>query len=86
MLFIQSPNATLNNGNVINGTAGSTLDGAIYLPNGQLTFSGTSGAMTKCAMVVVNQAIFSGTTHLQNNTTGCTADQTVVGKAVRLVG
>jgi hypothetical protein len=37
-------------------------------------------------MVVVNQAIFSGTTHLQNNTTGCQADQTVPGKAVRLVG
>ena len=86
MLFIQAANAATENGSNINGTAGSSFDGTMYFPKGQLTFNGTSGAMTKCAMVVAYTAIFGGNTNLQNSTTGCTANQTKKTKSIRLIG
>lgn len=85
MLFIQSSNATADNSNEINGSNTSSYDGAIYFPKGNITFTGSSGNMTKCAMVVAYTATFSGNTNLQNNTTGCTAATTVTNKQVRLV-
>jgi hypothetical protein len=57
----------------------------MYFPNGEVQFNGTTGAMTKCAMVVAWTVDISGNTNLQNNTTGCTANQTVSVKVVRLV-
>jgi hypothetical protein len=85
MLLIQSPNASANNGNTINGTANSKLDGAFYLPNGQVNFTGTAGDETKCAMVVARQVVFSGNANFQNNTTGCVANTKVKGKEIKLV-
>jgi Flp pilus assembly protein TadG len=85
MLFIQAANAPANNGNTINGTATSKLDGAFYFPNGQVTFTGTSGDETKCAMVVARQVVFSGNANFQNNTTGCVANEKVKGKEIKLV-
>lgn len=85
MLFIQSANAAADNNNTLNGTAGSFFDGAMYFPKGSVSFNGTSGAMTKCAMVVAYTAVFSGTTNLQNTTSGCKAAITVKGKAIRLI-
>jgi Flp pilus assembly protein TadG len=90
MLFIQSSSATQNNLNKINGNSGSYFDGAIYLPNGQVQFNGTSGAMTQCAMVVAWTADFGGNTNLQNSLTrpdgtACQDNTTVTAKVVRLV-
>lgn len=86
MLLIQSANATnINNSHTFNGTATSFFDGAIYIPKQQVTFSGNTGAMTKCAMVVARRVEFAGNANMQNNTTGCTANTTVKGKTIRLI-
>jgi Flp pilus assembly protein TadG len=85
MLSIQSANAAADNVNTIDGTSTSFFDGAFYFPKGNVTFTGTSGATTKCAMVVAYTVVFSGNTNLQNNTTGCSANITVPGKAIRLI-
>ncbi|MEO7240655.1 MAG: pilus assembly protein TadG-related protein [Sphingomicrobium sp.] len=85
MLFIQAANATAENSNTINGNNGSGFDGAMYFPNGNLTFTGSSSAATKCAMVVAWRIDMTGNTNMQNNTTGCTANRTVTGKKIRLV-
>lgn len=86
MLFIQSPNATVDNLNEINGNNTAKYDGAMYFPKGQITFTGSSGAMTKCAMVVGKKVDFSGSSNLQNDVVGCKANKTVTGKKIRLVG
>jgi hypothetical protein len=86
MLFIQSTNAALENDNTINGNASSSFDGAFYMPNGQVSFTGSSAAATKCAMVIGYILNFTGNTALQNTTSGCTANTTVQGKAVKLFG
>jgi hypothetical protein len=85
MLFIQSSSATTNNLNKFNGTSSSTFDGAMYFPKGEVQFNGTTGAMTKCVMVVSWTVDISGNANLQNNTTGCTANEQVSDFFIRLV-
>lgn len=85
MLYIQSSQAATNNGNTINGDSNSKFDGAMYFPNGQVSFTGGTADTTKCAMVVARQVAFSGNSNLQNNTTGCTAATTAKGKEIKLV-
>jgi len=86
MVMIQSPNAAAGNSNEIKGNNGTKLDGAIYFPKGSMKFTGSSSPATKCAMIVSYRVDFSGNTDIQNNTAGCTADTTVKGRIVRLVG
>jgi len=85
MLFIQSSSASTNNTNTISGDASSKFDGAFYLPNGQVKFSGNNNATTKCAMVIGYTIEFSGNSDLQNNTTGCTANTTATIQQVKLI-
>jgi hypothetical protein len=85
MLFIQAASATTDNLNEINGNSTSSYDGAMYFPNGNVTFTGSSGNMTKCVMVVSYTATFNGNTNLQNNVTGCKANTTVPGYVIKLV-
>jgi len=85
MLMIQSNAATAGNGYQVNGNNGANLDGANNFPKGNLNFTGSSSAATKCAMIVGFHVDFGGNTDIQNNTTGCTANSTVTGKVVRLV-
>jgi hypothetical protein len=85
MLFIQSSNAAADNVNNFNGTSASNYDGTMYFPKGQISFNGTSGQTTKCATVVGYTVAFAGNTNLQNNTTNCDNNQTIPGKAIRLI-
>lgn len=75
---------------IINGNNTSFYDGAMYFPNGTATFSGSSGAMTQCAMVVANYVDFTGNSNVQNSLTrpdgtACSNATQVSGKAVRLI-
>lgn len=85
MLILQAANADPTNVSKINGDNGSAFDGAIYMPKGNVEFTGSSAGATKCAMVVSYTVTFSGSTNIQNDTIGCEADTTVSAKAVRLV-
>jgi len=85
MLLMQSPSAANIAGNVINGSSGLSLDGRIYFPNQQMTFTGSAGASTKCAMVVARRVEFAGSTNIQNNTTGCHHNDQVAGQMIRLI-
>lgn len=86
MLFIQSTNAAVDNVNNINGTSTSKWDGSLYFPKGKVSFTGTGGSTTKCLMVVSKKIDFSGTSDIQNNVSGCYANQKKPGKVIRLVG
>jgi Flp pilus assembly protein TadG len=85
MLLMQSASASNVDGNIINGNNGSSFDGSIYFPNQGFTFTGSSGAATKCAMVVTRRVTFSGNSDIQNNTTGCVAPTKVKGKVIKLI-
>lgn len=86
MLFI----GTGADDNNVTGNAGSYYDGAMYFPKSAVNFSGDSGSMTQCAMVVANYVNFGGNANLQNTLTRpdgkpCKAATQVTGKAVRLI-
>jgi Flp pilus assembly protein TadG len=86
MLFI----GTGANDNTVNGNIGSFYDGAMYFPNSAVNFSGNSGTMTQCAMVVGKYVNFSGNSNLQNvlerpDGSPCQAASQVSGKSVRLI-
>lgn len=86
MLMIQSASATWsNNANIINGNSDTLFDGAMYFPKQGVKLSGSTGAITKCAMIVGKRVEFEGNADLQNNTTGCTANTKVLGKIIRLI-
>ena len=88
MLFLQAPGATADS--TFNGTNSSYFDGALYFPNTNVTFNGTSGASTQCTMVVSYTATFAGNTNLQNSltrpdNTPCQNNTTVHAHKIALV-
>lgn len=85
MLLVQAPGALVGNNNTINGDNLTALDGAIYFPRGDLTFTGSSAGATQCAMVVAYTVDFSGNANVQNDVSSCDADTRVRGKKVRLI-
>lgn len=85
MAIIQSANATTGNNNTINGDNGTSIDGAVYFPRGDVSFSGSTGQAFQCAMIVGYTVEFTGSSTIQNDTSSCTADTQVTHKRVRLV-
>ena len=86
LLLMQSASAANStNANTINGNSTSSFDGTIYFPKQEVKFSGSSGAQTKCAMVVARRVNFEGNANIQNNTTGCVANSKVKGKVIKLI-
>ena len=75
----------LNNCNLINGNASSTLTGAIYVPNQQLTFTGTSGMSTHCLQMVALTLQFNGNSAIDNVCPPTGGSHSFAGKKVRLV-
>ena len=87
MVLVQSANADPGNNNIINGGAGTALDGAIYFPNGDLTFSGDNAGAFQCAMIVGYTVEFTGSTEIQNDLTpaDCDADTQAQHVKIRLI-
>ncbi|MBA3835387.1 MAG: hypothetical protein H0X53_06015, partial [Sphingomonas sp.] len=86
----QSPGAATGNNNTINGNNNSMLDGAVYFPSGDLTFTGSSAAATQCAMIVAYTVEFTGSSNIQNDLVRpdgepCVAATQVQGKKIRLI-
>ncbi|MBA2636248.1 MAG: hypothetical protein H0U83_06125 [Sphingomonas sp.] len=66
------------------------LDGAVYFPSGDLTFTGSSAAATQCAMIVAYTVEFTGSSNIQNDLVRpdgepCVAATQVQGKKIRLI-
>ena len=75
----------LNNCDLINGNASSTLQGAMYFPNQQLTFTGTTGMSTNCLQMVALTLQFSGNSAINNSCPAGSASHAFDGQKVRLV-
>lgn len=55
-----------NSPNKINGGSSSKYEGAIYLPNQQVTYNGNSSADVKCMQLVAKRVYFSGNANISN--------------------
>lgn len=85
MLFYQSRNATSGNSVLINGNATSALEGALYFPEANLTFSGTSGMTTNCMQIVAKDVQFTGNSSIANTCSSTEGGKDFTGRKVRLV-
>lgn len=70
----------------INGNTGSELNGAIYMPSGDLDYSGNfSGGGGGCTQIVTRRVTFSGNSSLQVNCTAAGTRRIAVGESIALV-
>ena len=54
------------NSSKINGNAGLTINGTIYLPHSELDFRGTAGVTSQCLLLAASKIKFSGNTTFTN--------------------
>jgi hypothetical protein len=81
ILFFQDPMGATSESNIAGGSD-LQLDGIIYMPGGDLSFTGNSGQHADCLLMVANQVTFAGTTSLDNN---CSADYQDLDLSARVV-
>ncbi|WP_067736603.1 TadE/TadG family type IV pilus assembly protein [Novosphingobium naphthalenivorans] len=84
ILFFQDPIGSTSESNIAGGST-LQLDGIVYLPGGDLTFTGNSGQHADCLLMVANQISFSGTTSLDNKCTSDYSDLDMSARVVRVV-
>ena len=65
-IYRDSRAAASNQCCTINGNSNSSLSGAFYFPNDELTFNGTSGMDVKCFQMVAKRLKFTGDSNIIN--------------------
>lgn len=83
--FYQSRTATSGNTVLINGNSSSSLEGALYFPAANLTFSGTTGMTTNCMQIVAKDVQFTGSSTISNTCSSTEGGKDFTGRKVRLV-
>jgi hypothetical protein len=83
ILFFQDPRGNMSN-NQINGGGAMNFFGAVYMPRGNITYSGSSATMSQCIVLIANSVDFAGSTGMTN---GCPKDlkDQVAFRVVRVV-
>lgn len=71
----------------INGNSGSELNGAVYMPSGDLDYSGnfSGGGAGGCTQIVTRRVTFSGNSSLQVNCEAMGTRRIAVGESIALV-
>jgi len=64
-------NITASSPNLINGTSGATITGAVYFPNQQLTYNGNGTGTATCTQFVAKRIYWSGNSGINNFTANC---------------
>ena len=69
----------------INGTAGSTLNGAVYLPSSDLDYSGNFSGTYGCTQIVTRRVTFTGNSSLNVDCSAAGTRRIPVGETIALV-
>lgn len=88
ILVFEDRNSAGSRDNLINGNAATVLNGVIYLPRSNLTFSGTAGVTSQCLLIAARTITLTGTAAMEDFCPPDLANETVVAitpDAVRLV-
>lgn len=80
ILFYQDPAGTATH--TINGGADIDLEGIIYMPTGDLTYSGSATQDAQCLLLITERVKFGGSNNIENN---CNSDVDAVNASVRVV-
>ena len=71
--------------NVVNGNANTVLNGTIYLPVSNLTFSGTASVTSQCLMIAANTITLTGTANMTSFCPAGSSEDTVVANEASTV-
>lgn len=85
MLFYQDRNAALLNTIKINGNSDSVIEGALYFPQADMTYNGTSGQNTACMQLVSRRVTFTGNSAISNTCPSTGGGSSFDGQSIRLV-
>jgi hypothetical protein len=83
ILFFQDGQGNVSNSQ-INGGGTMNFYGAVYMPRGNITYSGSSATTAQCIVLIANSVDFSGNTAMTNNCPKDLKDQ-VAFRVVRVV-
>lgn len=86
VLFYQDRRAQDSGTNKINGNSSSKFQGAIYMPQQEVMFSGTSGMNTNCLQIVSRRVVFTGNNDINNQCPSGSGAASFTGTRVQLVG
>jgi Flp pilus assembly protein TadG len=85
ILFYQDRRATTLATNRINGNSSSVLQGALYFPQQELQFNGTSGMNTRCIQVVARRIDWRGNARIENVCPPASGATSFKGTQIKLV-
>jgi Flp pilus assembly protein TadG len=88
MLVFEDRESEGTNRNTINGNASTILNGTLYFPVSNVTFSGTASVTSQCLMIAANTITLTGTTDMSTFCPSNSQEDTIVanvGARVRLV-
>jgi Flp pilus assembly protein TadG len=71
---------------VLNGTASSTITGAVYFPNDNLDYSGNNNSVSGCTQIIARTLHLSGNSGIGVNCAGVGVEDMFMPGGVRLVG
>ena len=80
ILFYQDPLGAATH--TINGGADIDLEGIIYMPTGDLTYSGDATQDAQCLLLITERVHFGGANTIENN---CNSDVDAVNASIRVV-
>lgn len=68
--LFQDPKAPLNNANSVGGGSNQTIEGAVYFPRGQVSYTGGSASAATCTELIAWTVKFVGNSYFQLNCPG----------------
>jgi len=83
LLFFGDRDATMED-HKITGNTGSTLQGAIYFPTGNLEYTGSSANTNGCTQVIANTILFSGNSTVRSSCQLAGTRDLTIGNTVSL--
>lgn len=84
ILVFQDPRAR-ELGNTLAGGSGTQFNGIVYMPGGNITFTGTSDAISDCLLLVGNRVNFSGDADIHNSCPSSMDDLVLTDQRIRIV-
>ena len=61
------------------------MEGIVYMPNGDVEFTGNAGQKADCLLMVASTVTFAGTSSLDYNAAKCPFDPSTIDTTTRII-
>ena len=84
VLFFQDPSGSQNSSTIAGG-ANLSMDGIVYLPNGDVSFTGNAGQYADCLLLVASTVDFGGESKFDYDSTACPFDTSAFDTSAKVI-